>query len=142
VGVSVVRATDDRLSIGTLRPLDAGRRDVTGVAWNRLDRVIVAGRALEAYGLSEVSVDGAILTSWTSTFKSPIASVVAYPKLPSQVVGSGPVMVQTDDGEAFRAFPSGTPLPLTTQDPSPRPSPSGSAPPVQKPPPTAPFYAD
>jgi hypothetical protein len=140
VAVGALRDTGDRLSVGSLRPLNAGRIDVTGVAWTRLDRVIVAGRTPEGYGLAEVSVDSALLTAWNSTFKQPIASVVAYAKPPSQVAGSGPVMVQTDNGEAFRVFASSNPSPLTTREPSPRPAQSSV--PVAKPPPTAPFYPD
>lgn len=140
VAVGALRDTGDRLSVGSLRPLDAGRDKVTGVAWTRLDRVIVAGQAPEGYGLVEISVDSAIRTTWSSTFKQPIASVVAYPKLPSQVAGSGPVMVQTDNGEAFRVFAISNPSPLTTRDSTPRPAPSGPS--VVKPPPTAPFFPD
>ena len=140
VAVGALRDNGDRLSVGGLRPLDAGRDNVTGVAWTRLDRVIVAGQAPEGYGLAEVSVDSAIRTTWSSTFKRPIALVVAYPKLPSQMAGSGPVMVQTDNGEAFRVFASSNPSPLTTRESTSRPVPTG--PPVVKPPPTAPFYPD
>ena len=143
LGVGALRDTGDRLTVGNLRPLDPGLTEVSGVAWTRLDRVIVSGRSPESYGLAEVSVDGAMLTPWSSsTFNRPIASVVAYPKLPSQLPGAGPVLVQTDNGEAFRVFASSKPSSLDTQDPNPHPSPSPSGTHTVTPPPTAPFYVD
>jgi hypothetical protein len=132
----------DRVTIGTPRPLDAGRQDVTGLAWTRLDRLVVAGHAPGGYGLTEVSLDGVVQNTWTNTFRSPIASVVAYPKLPSQIPGPGPVMVQTDNGAAYRVFAYSEPKSLTIQESKPGPSPSPSTTPVTKPPPTAPFFAD
>src|SRR5262249_32023309 len=138
VGMGVLRETGDRLSLSPLRPLDAGLRDITGVAWVTVDRVIVAGRTPGGYGLTGVSVDGPIMNTWDNTLNSPIASVVAYAKRPTEGSGPGRVMVQTDKGEAYRVFVKSN-GPLTTQDRSPLPSPSGSAPPVTKPPPTAPF---
>jgi lipoprotein LpqB-like beta-propeller protein len=151
LSVGGLRDAGERLSVTNPRPLDPGLKEVTGVAWTRMDRLIVSGlRSDGLYGLAEISIDGAILIPWTgSTFKSRIASVVAYPKLPSQLPGSGPVLVQTvgasgnlDAGEAFRVFASSQAKPLDTQAPSPQPSPSPSGVPVTKPPPTAPFYVD
>jgi hypothetical protein len=129
------------LQINNSPVLDAGLTDLTGVAWTRLDRMIVAGHGPDGVALAEVSIDGVIVSPWANKFTSPIDSVVAYPKLPSQPRGSGPVLVQTG-GDAFRAFANSSALSLRAQAPSPKPSASGtgSAPPTGNP--TAPFYVD
>ncbi len=138
VGVAALRDDGDRLSIGTLRQLDPGLGgEVTGVAWTRLDRVIVAGHAADGWGLAEVSIDGAILEPWTNRFSTAIASVVAYPRLPSQPSGSGQVMVQTSNGLSYRAFQTSASA-LTQRESSP--GPSGNPPAGTNP--TAPFYLD
>jgi hypothetical protein len=127
--------------------LDPGLKDPSGVAWTRLDRVLVSGTLVDGggYGLAEVSIDNAIQTNWTSTFRNRISSVVAYPRLPSQLPGSGPALVQTTDNtgknEAFRVFATSQPRPLDAQQ-SPSPSPSSSGAPVLPPAPTAPFFVD
>jgi hypothetical protein len=139
VSVAALRDDGDRLSIGTQRPLDPGLRNPSGVAWVRLDRLVVAGRADEGgWGLAEVSIDGAIVVPWGRPFTSEIVSVVGYPPLPSRAQqGTGPVMVQTKDGQAYRAFPTNA-FALPAREPSPSPS-SGTAGQVT---PTAPFYLD
>jgi hypothetical protein len=139
VQVGVVRDTGDRLTLTNLRPLDPGLTDLSAVAWTRLDRVLVSGHTPEGFRLAEVTIDGAIQTPWTGRpFKDAVSWIVAYPTLPSQQAGSGPVLVQTDKGEAFRVFATSDPLPLAIQSSSPRPSPSTAPPPV----PTAPFFVD
>jgi hypothetical protein len=147
VAVGPLRDDGDQPSLsGPLRPLDAGLSDLTGVAWSRLDRLVVAGRTdPNQFRLAEITIDGAIRDVWSTTFSVPIVSVVAYPKLPSQAPGPGPVMVQTQDGTAYRVFgntSSSTSQPdrLTGRDPAPGASPSGT--PAKKPTPTAPFYPD
>lgn len=141
--VGVLREVAGRLTVTGLRALDPGLTGLRAVAWTRLDRVLIAGGTAGEYRLAEVTIDNAIQTAWTGRpFRLPISSVVAYPKLPSQPTGSGPVMVQTDNG-AFRVFTSADPAPLefaaTSGSPRPSTSPSG-APAAQTP--TAPFFVD
>jgi hypothetical protein len=137
--VGALRDTGDRLAATSLRPLDPGLTGLRAVAWTRLDRVLVSGHTPEGDRLAEVTIDGAIQTAWTGRpFKDVVSWVVAYPTLPSQLAGSGPVLVQTNKGEAFRVFANSDPVPLVVQSPSPRPSQSTVVPPA----PTAPFFVD
>jgi hypothetical protein len=138
--VCPLRDDGDQPSVntGSARQLDAGLADLTGVAWSRLDRLVVAGREGTQYRLAEVTIDGAISTVWANTnFRDPINSVCAYAKLPSQPPGPGAVLVQAKD-TSYRVFASSSsPVPLTPREPSPGPSGTKS---TAKP--TAPFYPD
>ncbi len=126
-----------------LRLLDTGLLEPSAVAWSRLDRLVVAGRSeTDQWVLAEITIDGAVLTLWNTSFANRIASVVAYPKLPSQPPGPGLVMVETGDRKAYRVFPnpsSATSQPLTARDTGPSASASPGKP---RPDPTAPFYPD
>ncbi len=146
LAVGALRDDGDQPGVsGTLRWLDPGLSDLSGVAWSRLDRLVVAGRTgANQWRLAEVSIDNAIRVVWNANFFLPIVSVVAYPRLPSETPGPGQMMVQTQDGAVFRVFVSAssaaTSQPLTAKD---LPSPSPSAPVGNPPPnPTAPFYPD
>src|SRR5205823_4964242 len=112
---------------------------LTGVAWSRLDRLVVAGRSGTQYRLAEVTVDGAISTVWGNTnFGRPIVSVSAYAKLPSQPPGPWAVLVQTEDGSSYKVFASSSaPDPVFPREPSPSPSATKSTAKL-----TAPFYPD
>lgn len=138
VSVGALREDGDHLSVAAARSIDPGLTDLSGVAWTKLDRVMVAGKAADGsgWGLAEVSIDGAILAPWSS-FSSPIVSVVAYPQLPSKPQNSGQVMVQTN-GQSHRAFPTNA-LALQPRQPSPGPSAGATSGALT---PTAPFYLD
>jgi hypothetical protein len=138
VAVAALRDNGDRLSVGAPRQLDTGLSALSGVAWTRLDRVLVAGHGTDGWGLAEMTIDGAIIEPWTRVpFSNPIASVVAYPRLPSQPPGSGQVMVQTADGRSYRAFQTNASALIV-----PEPSPTASGKPGGTTNPTAPFYLD
>jgi len=139
--VAVLHDDGDQQSLGTPRPLDTGLSDLAGVAWSRLDRLVVAGRnQANQWRLAEITFDGAIRDVWDANFLNPIVAVVAYPKPPSQPQGPGAVMVQTEDTAAFRLFKSSDKAEqLTVPEPSPAPS-NGTT--RSKPVPTAPFYPD
>jgi hypothetical protein len=139
VAVAALRDGGSRLNLGTPRQLQVhpSLDDVSGVAWTRLDRVLVAGRAADGWGLAEMTIDGAIIEHWSNRFSNPIASVVAYPRPPSQQPGSGQVMVQTSNGLSYRAFQGGASA-LTQREPSP----GASGKPSGQTNPTAPFYLD
>jgi hypothetical protein len=140
-GVLGVYPLRDDGTLGTTVPrvLDAGLSDLTGVAWSRLDRLVVAGRSGAQYRLAEVTVDGAISTVWENTnFGNPIVSVSAYAKLPSQPPGPWAVLVQTQEGTSYKVFANtASPDPLNAREPSPSPSAAKNT--VK---PTAPFYPD
>jgi hypothetical protein len=105
----------------------------------------VAGRTGgNQFRLAEVTVDGAIRDVWNTNFASPITSVAAYAKLPSQPQGPWAVLVQTQEGTSYRVFANTTsstsqPDQLTGRDPSPGPSGTQGK---SKPTPAAPFYPD
>ena len=142
--VTAMHDDADQLTLGDNQPpLDVGLSSLTGVAWSRLDRLVVAGRSEDnKWRLVEITIDGAIRDVWDASFVSPIVSVVAYPKLPSEPPGPGAVMVQTEDAAAFRVFKSSVkPEPLPDPSPSPSPSPSGGSN-RNRPTSTAPFYPD
>jgi Lipoprotein LpqB beta-propeller domain/Sporulation and spore germination len=137
VTVAALRDNSNRLTLGTPRQLNPGLKEVSGVAWTRLDRVLVAWHATDGWSLAEMTIDGAIIEPWTVRINNPIASVVAYPRLPSQPSGSGQVMVQTSNGLSYRAFQGGVAA-LTQREP-----PAGSTgKPTGATNPTAPFYLD
>ncbi len=132
--------TGDQPSVGNARPLDPGLTGPSAVAWSRVDRVVVAGIGPNRqWQLAEIGVDGAIRDLWQAIYGYPIESVVAYAKLPTQVSSPGPVMLQTADKIAFRAYVNSQPDQLLPPDaPSSGPSPSGAA--ARRA--TAPFFPD
>ncbi len=146
LGVAALHDDSDQLTVSSpVRPLDTGLSDLTGVAWSRMERLVVAGKTgSNQWRLAEVSIDGAIRVVWKDvSFFNPIVSVVAYPRLPSEPPGPGQVLVQTGDNAVFRVFvnaSSATSQPLTGKaGPSPSPSGPGTA---NRPVLTAPFYPD
>jgi hypothetical protein len=133
--------SDGKISLGTPRRIDAGLTDYTGIAWSRLDRVLVAGKSGGHYPLAEVSVDGAIVDPWTFPFEGAVTSVVAVPPLAwdSSLGASGTVMVQAANAAwiAHHAYNEQLQLAAT---PTPTATPSGApASPVS---PQNPFYVD
>jgi Lipoprotein LpqB beta-propeller domain len=143
LAVATLRDDGDQLTIGTPHTVDTGLKDLNGVAWSRLERVVVAGRVANQWRLAEVGIDGALRTVWNTNFANPIVSVVAYPRLPSDTPGPGQIMVQTQENAVFRVFvgtASATYQPLSVK-PSPEPSPSGATN-TARPLLTAPFYPD
>lgn len=142
-GLKVSGAND--ISFGPLRQIDPGLSDCTGIAWSRLDRVLVAGQLganPPQYALSEVTIDGAIANAWSPPFATRILSVVARPQQPWVAAGPGAAMVHTADGKASEAFSNhNTPLAFpSSSQPSPSASPAGAA--VGFGTPTYPFYID
>lgn len=143
--VGALRADSDGMSIGPLRGIDPMLSDLSGVAWSRLARVVVAGRseANHNYQLCEITIDGAIAIPWDQgAYSAPITQVVGYPNLPSQSMERpGSVLVQTETGTAYRATPYGfEPLAFSRGWPSPSPSATSSG--QTTPVPRNPFYLD
>jgi len=144
LAVAALRDDGDQLTVSNQRTLDTGLSELSSVAWSRLERMVVAGKAgSNQWRLAEVTIDGAVRAVWNTTFFNPIVSVVAYPRLPSDAPGPGQIMVQTQENAVFRVFvgtASATYQPLSVK-PTPEPSPSGAAN-GPRPPLTAPFYPD
>jgi hypothetical protein len=137
--------SDGKISLGTPRKIDAGLTDYTGIAWSRLDRVLVAGKSDPShYPLAEVSIDGAIVDPWKLPFGAAVTSVVALPPLPwdSGFGASGTAMVQVAN-TAFNAYSShNDPLQLAAV-PAPTATASGApASPAAPTVPSNPFYVD
>jgi Lipoprotein LpqB beta-propeller domain len=141
-GYRIALIKDGRLAVAALRDdsgqvtmssaphwLDPGLSDLSGVAWSRLDRIVVAGRAENQWHLAEVSIDGALRTVWGAGFYNAIVSVVGYPRLPSDPPGPGQIMVHTTDNSVSRVFVGASSV--TSQalsvKPTPGPSPSTAA---------------
>jgi hypothetical protein len=136
---ALVQRDNDLWEIGIARTLSTGLANLTAVAWSRLDRLVAAGPEGGNWLLTEISVDGALREKWNARFHNQIVSVVAYPRLPSQVSSPGPVLVQTADNSAFHVYGSSSqPDPLDT----PTATPSGGAGVQRSVPPTAPFFPD
>jgi Lipoprotein LpqB beta-propeller domain len=130
----------DDLTFGPPRLINTELSDCTGIAWSRLDRVLVAGQRGSQFRLVEATIDGAIAKAWLP-FSGRILSVVAQPPLPWLASGPGVAMVQTANG-AYEAFLNhNDPLQFpTSSQPSPSPSTGGST--VGLGIPKNPFYLD
>jgi hypothetical protein len=138
-GAWVAPLEDDgnALTVASPRRINPGLTGSKGIAWTRLDRVIVSGRGPDGWGLTEVTIDGVLQSSWTTKFNKEIEMVVAYPTVPSPA--SGTAMVQTSNGQAAVVYPKDySPLQLTG---TPLPAPSGGAAATANEP-RAPFYLD
>jgi Lipoprotein LpqB beta-propeller domain len=145
VYVCSLKINGDGIAFGSPRQIDPGLTECTGIAWSRLDRVLVAGlvpgTSPAQYTVSEVTIDGAIANAW-QPFVTRILSVVAQPQQPWVASGAGAAMVYTANGQASEVFSnhnSALAFPTSSQ-PSPSASPSGTA--VGYGTPTYPFYVD
>lgn len=124
----------DRVQMGAVRQVASGLTEVAGVAWSREDRLVVGGRAGGVAALSEITVDGALVTPMDLAHLAPlrITQVVAYPAEPTRQNVPGDIMIEAT-GLAYQVY-SKSVEPLDGCGPAPA---GGQAPPV-----TAPFHAD
>jgi hypothetical protein len=93
----------DQVSLGSQgRSIDAGLADCTGIAWARLERVLIAGRLGGAYQIMEATVDGVVVDTFSQSFSGAIQSLVALPPVAWEPAATAEVaLVQTAAG-AFK----------------------------------------
>jgi hypothetical protein len=139
--VGALQIDGTNVAVGGLQNVDPGLSQLSGVAWSRLDRVLVAGKGSVSYQLAEITLDGAIANVWAGAYGSKITSVVALPYLPSQSTGTGLAMVQTQDNGAYNSWPS-NPYSIVLKPGSPTPTPSAGGAPGSPDAPSNPFFLD
>jgi hypothetical protein len=90
----------DQISLGSQgRPIDAGLADCTGIAWGRLERVLIAGRLGGTYQIAEATIDGIIVNNFSQPFSGAIQSLVALPPVAWEPAATAEVaLVQTAAG--------------------------------------------
>jgi Lipoprotein LpqB beta-propeller domain len=142
---ATVVGAPQRFSADTFDPVS-----LSAIAWSRLDRVVLAGRAAgPGYGLMEITIDGAVARHFTDVnLADRITQLAAYPPLPSTLTqgtgGMGTVLGQVGppgrNAYSFEYQRQLSRLPQVESGPSPAPS-AGSSRPVALTP-TAPFFAD
>ncbi len=139
---------DTEVQVGQGYEVASGLTENVGVAFSREDRLIAAGRNGATAGISEVTVDGAVveLLNLNNISALSITRVVAYPLDPTKGI-RGIVMIEAND-QAYHVY-SGQVEQVTVEIPvAPTPVVSGSAtpqpvtPPVPASVPIAPFFVD
>lgn len=140
---------DDISFGGSPRQLDTLLSPCTGIAWIRLDKVVIAGGqgANGPFQIVESTIDGAIQRTFGSAFATEIRSIVALPPIAWNSTGGSEVaLVQTaatgDAGhQVFAGTGSNPSIGFTSiATPSPSPSASGTAQAPALGTPTYPFY--
>ena len=144
-----LKVNGDEISFGgSPRQIDAEVTACTGIAWIRLDKVVIAGRrGPGTYQIVESTIDGAIQRDFGSQFATEIRSIVALPPIAWNSTGGSQVaLVQTarsgDNGlQVFAGSASNSPIGFTSiATPSPSPSATGAAQGPVLGTPTYPFY--
>ncbi len=148
VYLSVLSSPADNPTLGSPRRIDSGGfTELTAVAWSRVNRLALAGkpRGEAKYGLTEVSVDGAVKGElYSLLFNSRVTQLVGNPPTTgSALTEPGPVMVQTLTSGSSRVVGlSASPLKYTpAATASPNPTGTASAP-TSPSAPINPFYVD
>ncbi|WP_203915722.1 LpqB family beta-propeller domain-containing protein [Rugosimonospora africana] len=142
--VCALRVDGQDISAGPPRYIASGLSGLTGIAWSRLDRVLIAGRGTTAnYQLAQATIDGAVAETWPVAFSYKITQVVALPRLPSTDSNVPRAMVQTDHNIAYYVSSSHfDPMKLKNPGGSPSPTASAGHAPATEPAPSNPFYLD
>jgi hypothetical protein len=140
---SLAVTSDDEIAFNSEseRLINVGFAECSAIAWSLPERVLIAGTTLDGkHRLAESTVDGAIVTLWSSDFSAQIQSLVTL--TPSVWTPSPALEVAViQAGAAYRVGPSSGPDTVgfvTTGTPSPSASGAPQGPNLGTP--TFPFY--